>query len=162
MLFTVKTRPVKVISVTIAYAFQSTSLEEGPRQPSFSTLSHMPLSAILTSGPAYPVSTRLGCPENAFCIDTGMYLVFHDDLSVKDMSFPVPVLIPKHLRQLRILLQTLFPPLLPAYQNGNISPISKCVFQCLSLSSLYKYKFWLRTPTSNQHRRRHCCWLRSQ
>lgn len=35
-----------------------------------------------------------------------------------------------------LLLQTLFPSLLPARQNGNISLVSKCVLRRLSLSSL--------------------------
>ena len=50
----------------------------------------MPLSAVLSlQGQLTSLETRLGCPENAFCIDTGTYFKFHDELSVKDISLPL-------------------------------------------------------------------------
>jgi hypothetical protein len=111
-------------------------LDASPRRLLLNLRSYSSPSSTLVSRPGYPLATRLGCPENAFCTDTGIYLVFHDELSVKGYVLPIPALTSKLLHQLHILLQTLFPSLLPARQNGNISLVSKCAFKCLSLSSL--------------------------
>jgi hypothetical protein len=55
--------------------------------PSFSRLTDIPFSAVLLlQGQLIPLETRPGCPEDAFCIDTGMYFMFHDELSARDIS----------------------------------------------------------------------------